>query len=71
MKLIVDRTEGQMVICVAEDGTRMELALEVFEEHPEDGDCIWLEEGRAVIDRQATEERRAEMEKKFRRLLKK
>lgn len=40
MRLIVDRTEGNRVICEQEDGTNIELSVTCFKTRPQDGTVV-------------------------------
>ena len=69
--LTVDRTEGTVAVCEAEDGSRLELPVTVFEGRPQDGMIVRWNTEKAVPDPEATEERRRQMQERLLKLQKK
>ena len=71
MRLIVDRTEGELVICEQEDGTMLELAAALFELLPHDGDIVEWDGNEIIPDPAATAQRKQKLQSRFDRLKKK
>ena len=71
MKIIVDRTEGNIVICQKEDGTILELAAGLFTPLPHDGDVVEWDGCKVIPDPAATAARKQKLQSRFDRLKKK
>lgn len=71
MKGIVDRIEGCVAVCEMDGKERIELALDVFEQPPREGDVISYMEGKAIILPGETQERKEKVQSLFDRLKKK
>ena len=62
---IVDRLEGDWVICEKEDGEMESVPLERFSGPVQEGDCLREQDGLFFADPEATQARRAQMKKRF------
>ena len=71
MRLIVDRTEGERVICEQEDGTMLELAAALFDPLPHDGDIVEWDGNEIIPNPAATAKRKQKLQSRFDRLKKK
>ena len=70
MRLIVDRTERDRVICEQEDGTNIELPVTCFETCPRDGTVVVWDGILALPDPAATAARKQKLQSRFDRLKK-
>lgn len=70
MRLIVDRTEGDRVICEQEDGTNIELPVMCFKTRPQDGTVVVWDGTLALPDPPATAARKQKLQSRFDRLKK-
>lgn len=62
MKVIIDRFEGRATVCEKEDRSMIEVPRIVTPEDAKEGDVLIIENGDIIIDHEATEERRKEIE---------
>lgn len=62
MKVIVDRFEGDFAVCEKEDRAMMEIPKVATPEDAKEGDVLIIENGDIIIDHEATEKRRKEIE---------
>jgi Protein of unknown function (DUF3006) len=62
MKYIIDRFEGDLAVCEAEDGKMVEIEKSKLPENAEVGDIIVLENGHFRVDKEETDRRRKEIE---------
>jgi hypothetical protein len=62
MRVIIDRFEGRATVCEKEDRTMMEIPRIVTPEDAKEGDVLIIENGDIIIDHEATEKRRKEIE---------
>ncbi|WP_414150289.1 DUF3006 domain-containing protein [Acetobacterium carbinolicum] len=62
MRVIIDRFEGRSTVCEKEDRTMMEIPRIVTPEDAKEGDVLIIENGDIIIDHEATEKRRKEIE---------
>ncbi len=63
MKLIVDRFEGEYVVCEKEDGNMIDIKRETLPKEAKEGDILLVEGDNITIDIQATLERKERIEK--------
>lgn len=63
MKLIVDRFEGDFVVCEKEDGTMVDLERDTLPEEVKEGDILLVEGGNITVDEEATLERKERIKK--------
>lgn len=62
---IVDRLEGEYVICEKEDGSFCSVPLHFFDGSVQEGDCLRESQGRFSTDVAATQIRREQMRRRF------
>ncbi|UYO61779.1 DUF3006 domain-containing protein [Acetobacterium wieringae] len=62
MNVIIDRFEGDFVICEKEDRTMMEISRISVPGNAKEGDVLIIEDEEIVIDHEATEQRRREID---------
>lgn len=62
MKVIIDRFEGRATVCEKEDRSMIEIPRIVTPEDAKEGDVLIIENGDIIIDHEATEKRRKEIE---------
>jgi Protein of unknown function (DUF3006) len=62
MKYIIDRFEGDLAVCEAEDGKMVDIEKSKLPKNAEIGDVIILENGYFRIDKEETDKRRKEIE---------
>jgi translation initiation factor 6 (eIF-6) len=62
MKYIIDRFEGDLAVCEAEDGKMVEIEKSKLPENAEVGDVIILENGHFLVNKEETDKRRKEIE---------
>jgi Protein of unknown function (DUF3006) len=62
MKYIIDRFEGDLAVCEAEDGKMVDIEKSKLPENAEVGDVIVLENGHFRVDKKETDRRRKEIE---------
>lgn len=67
MKGIVDRLEGDLAVIELENGEMAEIAVQGL--GVSEGDVVHLENGRIVVDHEATDSRRKHIEDLFNSLL--
>ena len=67
---IVDRLEGEYVICEKEDGSLCSVPLNLFDGTVREGDCLRESRGRFSADAAATQDRREQMKRRFSHLWK-
>ncbi|GIM28792.1 hypothetical protein CPJCM30710_14580 [Clostridium polyendosporum] len=58
---IVDRLEGNVVVCEAEDGKMKNISLEVVKGNPKEGDVLVLRNSTYQIDIEMTLKRKKEI----------
>lgn len=63
MKLIVDRFEGDFVICEKEDGTMVDLKRDTLPEGVNEGDILFVEDDNIIVDEKSTLERKERIKK--------
>ena len=69
--MIIDRIEGNIVICEDENRQTVELPLDVFVQPIQDGDIVIKnEEDLYEVDKEETEKRKKNIEKRFNDLFK-
>lgn len=69
--MIIDRIEGQIVICEDENGQTVELSLDMFIQPIQDGDIVIKNiEGLYETDKEETEKRKKNIEDRFNNLFK-
>ena len=69
--MIIDRIEEDIVICEDENGQTVELPLDVFVQPIQDGDIVIKnEEDLYEVDKEETEKRKKNIEKRFNDLFK-
>ena len=69
--MIIDRIENKIVICEDENGQTVELPLDVFVQPIQDGDIVIKnEEDLYEVDKEETEKRKKNIEKRFNDLFK-
>ena len=68
MRLIVDRTEGNRVICEQEDGTNIELSVTCLKTRPQDGTVVVWDGILALPAPAATAARKQKLQSRFARL---
>ena len=69
--MIIDRIEDDIVICEDENGQTVELPLDVFVQPIQDGDIVIKnEEDLYEVDKEETEKRKKNIEKRFNDLFK-
>lgn len=71
MKGIVDRIEGQIVVCEMDDRKMTEIPIDVFEKRPAEGDVISWEAGKVAVLEEETVCRKEKVQSFFDRLKKK
>jgi hypothetical protein len=62
MKYIIDRFEGDLAVCEAEDGKLVDIEKSKLPKNAEVGDVLVLENGKFRVDKKETEKRRKEIE---------
>jgi Protein of unknown function (DUF3006) len=62
MKYIIDRFEGDLAVCEAEDGKMVDIEKSRLPKNAEVGDVIVLENGHFRVDKKETDRRRKEIE---------
>jgi hypothetical protein len=62
MKYIIDRFEGDLAVCEAEDGRMVDIEKSKLPKNAEVGDILVLENGKFRVDKKETEKRRKEIE---------
>ncbi|ARP44588.1 MULTISPECIES: DUF3006 domain-containing protein [Anoxybacillaceae] len=62
MKYIIDRFEGDLAVCEAEDGKMVDIEKSNLPKNAEVGDVIILENGHFRVDKEDTDKRRKEIE---------
>lgn len=62
MKVIIDRFEGEFAVCEKEDRTMMEILRSRAPVDAKEGDVLIFEKGEIVIDHEATDKRRKEID---------
>lgn len=62
MKYIIDRFEGDLAVCEAEDRKTIDIERSKLPENADVGDVIILENGHFRVDKQETNKRRKEIE---------
>ena len=63
MKLIVDRLEGDLVVCEKEDGTMIDLKRDTLPEEVKEGDVLLVEGGNITVEEESTLERKERIKK--------
>jgi hypothetical protein len=62
MKYIIDRFEGDLAVCEAEDGKMVDIEKSRLPKNAEVGDVIIFENGHFLVDKEETDKRRKEIE---------
>jgi Protein of unknown function (DUF3006) len=62
MKYIIDRFEGDLAVCEAEDGKMVDIEKSKLPKNAEVGDVIILENGHFRVNKDETDRRRKEIE---------
>ena len=69
--MIIDRIENKVIICEDENGQTVELPIDIFIQPIQDGDIVTKnKEGLYEIDKEETEKRKKNIEKRFNSLFK-
>ncbi|SHH81095.1 DUF3006 domain-containing protein [Clostridium grantii] len=68
MKLIIDRFEGKFAICEKEDKTMIDIEKEKLPVEIKEGDVIYENKGRYIIDLKETKKRKSEIENMIKNL---
>lgn len=63
MRLIIDRFEGEYVVCEKEDGTMVDLKRDTLPEGVNEGDILLVEDDKITIDEISTLERKERIKK--------
>lgn len=63
MKVIIDRLEGDLAICEKEDGSFMDLSIQILPSGAKEGDMLVIRGNQISIDRIGTKERRNHINK--------
>ena len=58
MKIIIDRFEADVAVCEKEDKSFIDIPLGELPEEVKEGDILVEKDGKFLVDRQATEERK-------------
>lgn len=66
--MIVDRIEGGIAVCEADDRTMIDVPLSELPEGTREGTVLRLENGRYAVDKAEEESRRSRIESKAKRL---
>ncbi len=69
--LIIDRFEGNLVVCKDNDNNLVELSVEVLPEEITEGDILVSKDGAYYVDKDATEARRKMLNNKMNMLFNK
>ena len=62
---IVDRLDGEFVVCEREDGSLCPVPLSRFEGPVREGDCLKEDQGRFSVDQAATKARREQLKSRI------
>lgn len=62
LKVIIDRFEGDLAVCEAEDGKMVDIEKSKLPKNADVGDVIILENGHFRVDKEETDKRRKEIE---------
>jgi len=63
MKVIIDRFEGDYVVCEKEDGAMIDIEKDKICKDAKEGDILLVTENEITIDERATRNRKEEIEK--------
>ena len=63
MKVIIDRFEGDYVVCEKEDGIMIDIEKDKICKDAKEGDILLVTENEITIDERATRNRKEEIEK--------
>ena len=61
MRYTVDRIEGSVAVCEDSDGVMKNIDLKKLPDNVKSGDILVFGDGRFIVDKKATSERRAEI----------
>lgn len=70
MKIVIDRIEGDQVICETSERRMLTLPLSLFPHSIQEGDILRYEDDRITADPDSTKLRKTEMENRFWKLVK-
>jgi len=62
MKVVIDRFEGNYVVCEKEDRTMINLEKSKVPCHAKEGDVLIIKKNEIIIDKEATLKRKKEIE---------
>lgn len=62
MKVIIDRFEGHFAVCEKMDRTMIDIERSKLPDGAKEGDVLELQEDKIIIDREATDKRKKEIE---------
>ncbi len=71
MKFIVDRIEGDIVVCENEIGDMVDVSISEFKEIPVDGDIVFINSSNIYeIDKEETRKKKMGIQERFKKLFK-
>lgn len=56
--MIIDRFEDEFAVAETEDGERVRIEKKLLPQETREGDCVTEENGKFIIDKEKTEQRR-------------
>jgi hypothetical protein len=62
VKVIIDRFEGDFAVCEKEDRTMIDIEISKLPSEAKEGDVLDISDGVIIIDLEATESRKKEIE---------
>ncbi len=68
MHYIIDRFEGSLAICEAEDQTMVTIERSKLPPEALEGDCLRFQDNRYIIDQEMTSMRKLAMQKRMKKL---
>lgn len=68
MYYIIDRFEGSLAVCEAEDRTMITIDRSQLPAEASEGDCLSVQDDHYVIDQEMTQQRKQEMKERMKKL---